>query len=78
MTPEYSEKIKDVVQEIYRERLKGEDASEFVAQSTFLADAYRANGLFHEAESIYKKLLDASPKNKKFRKALEDIKLSMN
>ena len=70
--------LETLISEIYKDRLKGEGAHDFMEQSTFLAEMYKAIGLYHQAHSIYKKLLEASPKNKKFKKALEEIKLSMN
>ncbi|OGQ26016.1 MAG: hypothetical protein A3I75_01165 [Deltaproteobacteria bacterium RIFCSPLOWO2_02_FULL_50_16] len=70
--------LDNTLQEIYRDRLSGEGAEDFVAQSTFLAEAYKTNGLYHEAADIYRKLLVANPKNKKFRQALEEITISLN
>lgn len=70
--------LNNTLQEIYRDRLSGEGAEDFVTQSTFLAEAYKIHGLYHEAADIYRKLLAVHPKDKKFRQALEEITISLN
>jgi hypothetical protein len=70
--------LEATIQEIYKDRLTGESAKDFLEQTTFLAKLYKETGLYNQAASIYRKLAAAHPDNNQFLQELETIKTSLN
>ena len=70
--------LEKILTEIYQERLADEEAPDFVEQTLFIAELYKAGGLYNQAASIYAKLAAFHPENEEYRDAITALHRSLN